>query len=144
MKLYIEPTGSGGTASQIISDADTQKDGYVESNLISDWDHHGRRHIGGGEVTDALSLRVKIKELIDEKTFALCDSNEKEIASSWFVVDLANRDTVKNQSEQNEDGVELLSLIRKYSCGLFCFTIESQNLVQLKINDAGDVSTLIL
>jgi len=97
-KLYLEDIDIPSVKFQLTSPGANWTDS--DSDILS-WDSYGLTVQSYNEVYN------KIKSLVESKTFASCTSDEKKVASKWFVVDKAERDTVKTEAEQEFDAEKL-------------------------------------
>lgn len=80
----------------------TGKPNYTDFSSIENWSLHG-----GYTSLTVIQLKDAIDSLVKAKTFAGCTDAEKDVASEWFVVDKADRDTRHNAAQQEKNAEEL-------------------------------------
>jgi len=137
--LYIEDTQDTRKGSIVQINTDPAPAGYLDvSNSITDWDTYGPRNVGIEVMRSYLILRDEISELVSIKGFANCSQQEKLVASRWFVVDKAERDTVRSEWEQFTDSQNLLGNINSDNSELCLFSVD-QKLAQLTVDVNGNL-----
>jgi hypothetical protein len=135
-KLWIQDIISKHKSCYVLLDAEPQPSGYIESDLIVDWNYYGRRCVGVIALPTMLALRTIIGDRVDAIGFDNLNNEEKIIASQWVVITKAQRDTVRTPTEQFEDRKNLLYNIST-DYNELCIFDDNVNLVQIKVNTSG-------
>jgi len=81
----------------------TGKPDYTDFSSIENWSLYG-----GETSLTAKQVKDEIDSLVVAKTFAACTDSEKDVASEWFVVDKADRDTRHTASQQEINAERLV------------------------------------
>tara|TARA_R110002020_G_scaffold185953_3_gene383835 strand:- start:679 stop:1209 length:531 start_codon:yes stop_codon:yes gene_type:complete len=143
-KLYIEDN-EARPAVLVLLDTDSPPTGFTEDTTIQGWNKYAPRKVGVVALRDFLELRTKIAELVIAKGFDNCTEEEKVIASQWFVVDKSQRDTVRTEWEQFNDGKTLIYNIRTDNNSVCLFTSDADTkLSRILTNNSGTITVEIL
>lgn len=106
--LTYDPSDLGGNPP--FKAEESVSTGYTDISTIENWPMFGEETLLTVE-----GQRNEISALVVAKTFSSCTDPEKDVASEWFVVDKADRDTRHNALQQEANAERL---VRRLFSGL--------------------------